>query len=69
MQVFPKNEDVRRVLAHPLAGKFRADGPADWPDDTFTSRRMKDGDIYKEGGGDPQKLQHDKQPKFSRKAE
>jgi hypothetical protein len=72
MQVFPKNDDVRRVLAHPIAGKFRAEGPAEWPDDTFTSRRIKDGDIYPEGGGDPMKEGHSEKhekPKFARKAE
>jgi hypothetical protein len=58
MKVFPKNDDVRRVLYHPSAGKFRAEGPAEWPDDSFTNRRIKDGDIYKEGGGDPQKREH-----------
>jgi hypothetical protein len=72
MQVFPKNDDVRRVLAHPIAGKFRAEGPAEWPDDTFTSRRIKDGDIYPEGGGDPMMKnvgdKHEK-TKFVRKAE
>ncbi len=54
MKVFPKNDDVRRVLYHPAAGPFRAEGPAEWPDDAFTNRRIADGDVYKEGGGDPQ---------------
>jgi hypothetical protein len=57
MKVFPKNDDIRRVLIHPVAGKFRAEGAADWPDDSFTQRRIKDGDVYKEGGGDPQSQQ------------
>jgi hypothetical protein len=74
MKVFPKNDDVRRVLYHPTAGKFRAEGAADWPDDSFTNRRIKDGDIYKEGGGDPQKHEGgekpaEKAPRFTRKAE
>jgi hypothetical protein len=73
MKVFPKNEDVRRVLYHPTAGKFRAEGPADWPDDEFTNRRIKDGDIAPEGGTDPQMKgdgdKHEKSPKFSRKTE
>jgi hypothetical protein len=60
MKVFPKNDDIRRVLAHPNAGKFRAEGPAEWPDDSFTNRRIKDGDVYKEGGGDPQKAAAEK---------
>jgi hypothetical protein len=69
MKVFPKNDDVRRVLYHPAAGHFRAEGPADWPDDAFTNRRIADGDIYKEGGGDPQMAKHQSQPRKPVKAE
>jgi hypothetical protein len=57
MKVLPKNDDIRRVLFHPNAGKFRAEGPAEWPDDSFTNRRIKDGDITKEeSGGDAQRV-------------
>lgn len=58
MKVFPKNDDIRRVMIHPTAGKFRAEGPMEWPDDAFTHRRIKDGDVYPEGGGDPMKEGH-----------
>jgi len=50
MKVSPKNDDVRRLLAHPTAGKFRAEGSSDWPDDSFTNRRLADGDIIKDTG-------------------
>jgi hypothetical protein len=48
MKVLPKDDNVRKILYHPTGGKFRAEGPADWPDDTFTARRLRDGDITKE---------------------
>jgi hypothetical protein len=48
MKVWAKNEDVRKIMKHPTAGGFNADGSADWPDDTFTYRRMRDGDISQE---------------------
>jgi hypothetical protein len=67
MQVNPKNEDVRRVLAHPKAGKFRAQGSVDWPDDTFTHRRIADGDITKVES--EQKEEKHEKAKFVRKAE
>jgi hypothetical protein len=47
MQVTPKNDDIRRILAHPTSGKFRAEGSSEWPDDAFTNRRIADGDITK----------------------
>jgi hypothetical protein len=63
MKVFPKNDDIRRVLFHPTAGKFRAEGSAEWPDDSFTNRRIRDGDITPEGGGDPMMVKEkDKHP-------
>jgi hypothetical protein len=45
MKVMPKNDDVRRVLKHPVARGFRKEGPAEWPNDSFTARRIADGDI------------------------
>src|SRR5262245_21552637 len=43
--VVAANEDLRRVLAHPNGGGFRKDGTASWPDDSFTRRRIRDGDV------------------------
>ena len=45
MKVFPKNDDIRRILYHPTGVHFRKEGPADWPDDSYTHRRIADGDI------------------------
>jgi hypothetical protein len=45
MQVLPKNDEVRKLLKHPVAKGFRAEGPSEWPDDSFTARRIADGDI------------------------
>jgi len=44
MKVWPKNDDMRKVLRHGVVG-FPEEGPADWPDDTFTYRRIQDGDV------------------------
>lgn len=45
MKVWPRDDDVKNVLYHPTGGPFREDGTADWPDDTYTHRRISDGDI------------------------
>lgn len=46
MLVWPKNDQMRKLLRHPH-GKtaFPPQGPADWPDDSFTARRIADGDV------------------------
>jgi UDP-glucose 6-dehydrogenase len=36
---------MRRLLKHPKAGRFRAEGAMEWPDDNFTRKRLRDGDI------------------------
>jgi hypothetical protein len=33
------------LLKHPTAGGFRAEGDIEWPNDTFTFRRLKEGSI------------------------
>jgi hypothetical protein len=45
MKVVPKNDSIRNLIKHPVAGAFRTEGSSDWPDDTFTARRIADGDI------------------------
>ena len=45
IRVEPVNDDMRRLLKHPKAGHFRSEGSMEWPDDTFTHRRLRDGDI------------------------
>ena len=45
MKVWPKNDEMRKILKHPTGVPFPAEGPADWPEDTFTHRRINDGDV------------------------
>ncbi len=45
MKVWPKNDDIRRLIRHPTARGFRKEGPADWPADVFTFRLLQDGDV------------------------
>ena len=45
MKVWAKNEDVARVLKHPVGGGFLWPEPADWPDDTYTFRQVQAGDV------------------------
>ena len=49
MKVFAKNDDVKRLITHPQGNiAFREDGSAEWPDDSFTHRRIMDGDVTTE---------------------
>jgi hypothetical protein len=36
---------MRRLLKHPSVGGFRSDGDIEWPNDTFTKRRLREGSI------------------------
>lgn len=45
VRVEPKNELMREILEHPNGTMFRSFGAAEWPDDVFTQRRLRDGDI------------------------
>jgi hypothetical protein len=45
VRVSPVNDEIRRVLYHPRAGYFPAEGGMEWPDDDFTHRRIRDGDV------------------------
>jgi hypothetical protein len=37
--------DMRKLLKHPTAGGFRPEGDIEWPNDTFTFRRLKEGSV------------------------
>jgi hypothetical protein len=52
VKVVPANADIRRVLFHPRAGYFPADGAAEWPMDDFTFRRLRDGDVIEQKAED-----------------
>ena len=47
VRVLPKNDDIRRVMRHGVTrvGFPSSGGSVEWPNDTFTKRRIKDGDV------------------------
>jgi hypothetical protein len=46
VRVVPKNADIRKYIKHPRTKVgFLAEGSAEWPNDTFTKRRIADGDV------------------------
>jgi len=50
-RVEPTSDTFRQILRHPLTGmKFPAEGSAEWPLDSFTQRRIKEGCVQLEGG-------------------
>lgn len=53
MRVWPKDETARKLIKHPTAGAFREIGGADWPDDAFTFRRVRDGDLLTKAPSEP----------------
>jgi hypothetical protein len=48
IQVWPRTDEIRKVLYHPTGKYFPESGPADWPEDTYTARRIADGDVLTE---------------------
>lgn len=53
IKVYAANETLREVLRHSNGTRFRdeIDQPVEWPNDTFTSRRIKDGSVLTDGPG------------------
>ena len=54
IKVFAASEDMRAVLRHPGSGvRFRdtLDQPVEWPNDSFTARRIKEGSVRTEASG------------------
>jgi hypothetical protein len=45
VRVIPRDDEVRAVIKHPRAGAFRSSGSMEWPHDTFTRRRVRDGTV------------------------
>ena len=48
IRVRAKNENVRKFIKHPITQmRFRNDinETVEWPDDAFTKRRIRDGDV------------------------
>jgi hypothetical protein len=45
VRVKAKNETLAKYLKHPSKIGFSPDGTSTWPNDQFTKRRIRDGDI------------------------
>jgi len=72
VRVLPKNDALRKLIRHPTGGPFHKEGPAEWPDDSFTARRIADGDItveQVEKKEDQPAEQKEEQPADIKKAE
>jgi hypothetical protein len=50
MMIYPANEDVRKKIKHPNGIGFRdtLDQAVDWPNDSFTQRRLAGGSVLLE---------------------
>lgn len=51
VKVYAGSEDMRRLLRHANGTRFRAamDQPVEWPNDSFTARRLAEGSIRLDG--------------------
>jgi hypothetical protein len=60
VKVFAANETMRRVLRHANGARFRDElsQGVEWPNDSFTKRRIAEGAVRTEAGGES-----DEQPK------
>ena len=51
VRVNPATDDIRKHIKHPSGNiKFPESGSADWPLDSFTKRRLREGSVTREGG-------------------
>jgi hypothetical protein len=57
---------MRRLLAHPQAGKFRSQGSIEWPDDQYTRRRLADGSVKRVEGSEQQPAAVEPKPALAR---
>jgi hypothetical protein len=50
VRVLPRDETIRKYIVHwPTRIAFPATGSVEWPNDRFTQRRIRDGDVTVEG--------------------
>src|SRR4051812_548295 len=46
VRVVPRDDEMRSLLAHPVGGiGFLPTGSVEWPNDSFTQRRIEDGSV------------------------
>ena len=60
-------DDMRRLLRHPKSGGFRETGSIEWPNDTFTQRRLAEGCIKLADEKDQQEPEKESTEKEHRK--
>lgn len=53
VKVYPANDVIRQTLRHSSGVRFREqlDQPVEWPNDSFTSRRIAEGAVRTDGPG------------------
>jgi hypothetical protein len=55
VRVLPRDETIRKYIVHQPSGiAFPATGSVEWPNDRFTQRRIRDGDVTIEGAQEAQ---------------
>jgi hypothetical protein len=61
VKVYAANEAMREVLRHPTGTRFRdkLDQPVEWPNDSFTARRIADGSVRTDGPGSAEPIEGD----------
>lgn len=61
VKVWPRTEQLRKLLKHPSGCGFRfPEGSEEWPLDSFTHRLMQDGDLLVEDPAAPKAKAKDK---------
>jgi hypothetical protein len=51
VRVNPTNDAIRKGIAHPSGNiRFPESGSVEWPNDSFTKRRIREGSVTLEGG-------------------
>lgn len=48
VRVTPRDDTIRKAIAHPSGVKFPESGSVEWPLDPFTKRRLRDGTVTRE---------------------
>jgi hypothetical protein len=73
VRVVPKNDQIRKYLKHGITKVgFLAEGSAEWPNDAFTKRRIRDGDVtveQREAPREARREEHREQPREQRPQE
>jgi hypothetical protein len=50
VKVYPASDTIREIMKHANGTRFPSNGPAEWPIDGFTTRRIAEGSVSTEEG-------------------